>query len=266
MQRRYFLIGPQPPPRRFQFCRKPPAAARNWSHLPKPLSVPSRCGEVCGPPRQPTLYDKLTRASGDGAGLKVGDTPVGRVGQLICGENTNPLARYALMAQAEQIHISSWPALWPTRPAGNGTNYNNVEANRIRSSAHSFEAKAFGMNTAGFMDAAMRKFLVDRDPKVADTLDRSSRAASFFVDPTGAPVGDFLQDDEGIAYAEFDLDRCVEPKQYHDVTGYYNRFDVFSLTVNRKRQHPITFVDDAETLSQNEDDASFAEGKLSLHD
>ena len=119
------------------------------------------------------------------------------------------------------------------------------------------------MNTAGFMDAAMRKFLVDRDPKVADTLDRSSRAASFFVDPTGAPVGDFLQDDEGIAYAEFDLSRCVEPKQYHDVTGYYNRFDIFSLTVNRKRQHPITFVDDVEASSQNADDASFMEDNFS---
>lgn len=211
----------------------------------------------------PTFYEKLTWAPGDGAGLKVVETPVGRVGQLICGENTNPLARYALIAQAEQIHISSWPALWPTRPAGNGTNYNNVEANRIRSSAHSFEAKAFGMNTAGYMDSAMRKFLVDRDPKVADTLDRSSRAASFFVDPTGAPVGDFLQDDEGIAYAEFDLSRCVEPKQYHDVTGYYNRFDIFSLTVNRKRQHPITFVDDVEASPQNADDASFMEDNFS---
>lgn len=212
----------------------------------------------------PTFYEKLTWAAGDGAGLKVVDTPVGRVGQLICGENTNPLARYALMAQAEQVHIASWPALWPTRPAGNGDNYNNIEANRIRSSAHSFEAKAFGMNTAGYMDAAMRAFLVDRDPRVADTIDRSQRAASFFVDPTGAMLGDFLQNDEGIAYAEFDLSRCVEPKQYHDVTGYYNRFDVFSLTVNRKRQHPITFVDDVEPTFRNSDDLLLSESELKL--
>ncbi len=198
----------------------------------------------------PTFYEKLTWAAGDGAGLKVVDTPVGRVGQLICGENTNPLARYSLMAQAEQIHISSWPALWPTRRPGNGGNFNNVAANRIRSSAHSFEAKAFGMNTAGFMDAAMRQYLVDRDSKVADIIDRVPRAASFFVDPTGETVGDFLQDDEGIAYAEFDLARCVEPKQFHDVTGYYNRFDVFSLTVNRKRLHPVSFIDDEITPPQ----------------
>lgn len=201
----------------------------------------------------PTFYEKLTWAPGDGAGLKVVETPVGRVGQLICGENTNPLARYTLIAQAEQVHISSWPALWPTRPLGNSGNYDNVAANRIRSSAHSFEAKAFGMNTAGFMDQAMRKFLIDRDPKVAEQLDRSSRAASFFVDPTGEQIGDFLQNEEGIAYAEFDLARCVEPKQFHDVAGYYNRFDVFTLTVNRKRQHPVSFIDDEETLPQGVD-------------
>ena len=133
----------------------------------------------------PTFYEKLIWASGDGAGLRVVDTPAGRVGNLICGENTNPLARYSLMAQAEQIHISSWPPIWPTRRPDNGGNFNNVTANRIRSSAHSFEAKAFGINTAGYMDAAMREFLIARDPQVADIIDRTQRAASFFVDPTG---------------------------------------------------------------------------------
>jgi aliphatic nitrilase len=57
--------------------------------------------------------------------------------------------------------------------------------------------------------------------------------------------GDILQDQEGIAYAECDLRRCVEPKQFHDVVGYYNRFDVFDLKINRKRLVPATFVDAA---------------------
>jgi aliphatic nitrilase len=199
----------------------------------------------------PTFYEKLIWASGDGAGLKVADTPVGRVGNLICGENTNPLARYSLMAQAEQVHIASWPPIWPTRRPGNGNNFNNVAANRIRASAHSFEAKAFGINTAGYMDAALRDFLIDRDPAIADVIDRTQRAASFFVDPTGELLGDLLQEQEGIAYAEFDLTRCVEPKQFHDVVGYYNRFDVFSLTVNRKRHNPITFVDIKDLAAEN---------------
>jgi len=64
-----------------------------------------------------------------------------------------------------------------------------------------------------------------------------------FVDPTGTPLGDTLSDQEGIAYAQFDLNRCIEPKQFHDVVGYYNRFDVFSLTVNRERLEPVSWRD-----------------------
>jgi nitrilase len=203
-------------------------------------------GEIVNHHRKlvPTFYEKLIWSAGDGAGLRVVPTRAGRVGQLICGENTNPLARYALMAQQEQIHISSWPALWPTRPPASGANYDNVAANKVRASAHSFEAKVFGIVCAGFMDKAMRDFLVDRDPQVADIVDGSPRAASFFVNPTGASLGDTLQLEEGIAYADFDLAECVEPKQYHDVVGYYNRFDVFSLSVKRTRIVPITFQDE----------------------
>jgi nitrilase len=193
----------------------------------------------------PTFYEKLVWASGDGAGLQVADTRIGRIGCLICGENTNPLARYALMAQGEQVHISSWPPMWPTRRPSGGGNFNNVAANRIRASAHCFEAKAFGIVTAGYMDAAMREVLIARDPTIADVIDLTPRAASFFVDPTGEVLGDVLQDDEGIAYAEIDLNRCVEPKQFHDVVGYYNRFDIFELSVNRTRLTPARFCDHA---------------------
>lgn len=222
-------------------------------------------GEVVNHHRKlmPTFYEKLIWSPGDGAGLRVVPTRAGRIGQLICGENTNPLARYALMAQQEQIHISSWPAIWPTRPPATGANYDNVAANRVRAAAHSFEAKVFGIVCAGFMDKAMRDFLVDRDPQVAEIVDGSPRAASFFVNPTGASVGDTLQVDEGIAYAEFDLAECVEPRQFHDVVGYYNRFDVFSLSVKRTRIVPITFDD--ETIRPVErTDRQAAEG--SAHD
>jgi nitrilase len=191
----------------------------------------------------PTFYEKLVWASGDGAGLRVCDTRLGRIGGLICGENTNPLARYSLIAQAEQIHISSWPALWPTRRPQSGGNFDNVAANRLRASAHSFEAKSFGIICAGFMDAEMREFLIKRNPDAAAVLDGSPRAASMFVDPTGAAIGDTLTDEEGIAYATFELSQCVEPKQFHDVAGYYNRFDVFSLNVSRIRHEPLTFSD-----------------------
>ena len=158
----------------------------------------------------PTYYEKLIWASGDGAGLKVVETGIGRIGQLICGENTNPLARYALMAQGEQFHISSWPPVWPTRRPQGGGNYDNLAANRLRASAHCFEAKAFGLVTAGVLDRDAYDFLAARDPGAAEVLDGTPRAASFFVDPTGTQIGEALQE-EGILYAEIDLTPASSP-------------------------------------------------------
>ena len=192
----------------------------------------------------PTFFEKLVWANGDGAGLQVSETRLGRIGTLICGENTNPLARYSLMAQGEQVHIASWPPIWPTKRPQAGGNYNNINANRIRVAAHSFEAKAFGIACAGYLDAATRDFLVDRDETIANILESTPKAASFFIDPTGEQFGESLQSEEGILYGEIDINRCVEPKQFHDVVGYYNRFDIFDLRVNRKRLSPIEFTDD----------------------
>ena len=66
------------------------------------------------------LTQKLTWANGDGARLCVVETSIGRIGMLICGENTNPLARFTLMAQGEQLHIASYPPVWPTRDPKDG--------------------------------------------------------------------------------------------------------------------------------------------------
>ncbi|MGF6309018.1 nitrilase [Bradyrhizobium sp. i1.8.4] len=214
-------------------------------------------GEILAHHRKlvPTFYEKLVWSSGDGAGLKVAETRQGRIGALICGENTNPLARFALMAQGEQVHISSWPPMWPTRRPAGGGNFDNVAANRIRASAHCFEAKVFGIVTAGYMDQPMRTFLIERDRTIADVIDQTPRAASFFVDPTGSVFGDELQDHEGIAYAEIDLNRCVEPKQFHDVVGYYNRFDIFGMTVDRSRLTPARFRDEEQPIAKAQDEA-----------
>ena len=56
-------------------------------------------------------------------------------------------------------------------------------------------------------------------------------------------MGDALIDDEGIVYADIDLNRCIQPKQMHDIIGHYNRFDVFSLHVNREPQRTV-FLDE----------------------
>ena len=193
----------------------------------------------------PTFYEKLTWANGDGSGLRVVETPLGRIGMLICGENTNPLARFTLMAQGEQVHVSTYPPAWPTRDPKAGGNYDLAGAIRIRAGAHAFEAKCFNVVASGFMDKPMRDALAGR------ILDGSPRGVSMIIGPDAEPVCQVLCEEEGILYADIDLDACVEPKQFHDVVGSYNRFDIFHLTVDRSRNRPVTFTAEDVTAEAN---------------
>jgi nitrilase len=193
----------------------------------------------------PTYYEKLVWSSGDGAGLRVVETSIGRIGMLICGENTNPLARYSLMAQGEQIHISTYPPIWPTRPSREAGGYDIEQAIRIRAGAHSFEAKAFNIVASACVDDTMRARLeAVLGASVLDMIDHTPRAISVVIGPSGLPVSPVVSGEETLLYCDIDLADCVEPKQFHDVVGYYNRFDIFKLEVNREANRPIVFRDD----------------------
>lgn len=191
----------------------------------------------------PTYWEKLTWTPGDGRGLRVVDTPVGRVGALVCGENTNPLARYSLMAQGEQVHVASYSPCWPTHPAGSTERYDLASAIRIRSGAHSFEAKCFTIVASGFFSDEAAALVSRGEPAARALIDSAPRAVSTIIGPTGDVLSDTLQDEEGIVYADVDLADCIVPKQFHDVVGYYNRFDVFQLHVNRCALEPALFHD-----------------------
>jgi nitrilase len=173
----------------------------------------------------------------------VSPTRLGKLGMLICGENTNPLARYALMAQGEQVHMSSYPPIWPTRPPEEEGAYDLRRAIEIRAGAHAFEAKVYNIVASGFVDAAMREALSNVSKSSLDIIDRSPRGVSMVIDPSCNVVGDTLSEHEGILYADIDTGKGVEPKQFHDVVGYYNRFDIFDLRVNRTPLKPAHFVD-----------------------
>lgn len=82
--------------------------------------------------------------------------------------------------------------------------------------------------------------MVKHAPEMAETIDSATQGASLFLDPTGSEVGDKVVGEEGIAYGDLDLNECVVPKQFHDVVGYYQRFDVFDVRVNRRRYGPET--------------------------
>lgn len=199
----------------------------------------SETGEVLSHHRKlvATYWEKLVWSAGDGYGLRVCDTErAGKVGMLICGENTNPLARYSMMAQAEEIHICSFPPAWPTAREGG---YKNKTANATRAAAHSFEAKCFTVICSGYLDKNMKEKIAFGDAEVAKVLDKTPQASTQFFGPDAVQIGDELTDEEGIAYCEFDLSKCVEAKKLHDVVGGYNRYDVFDLKVTRKRDEPV---------------------------
>lgn len=199
-------------------------------------------GEVVAHHRKlvPTYYEKLVWSNGDGAGLVVADTSgAGRVGVLICGENTNPLARYAMMAQGEQVHVQSYPPAWPTRRKGG---YLNKTANAVRGAAHSFEAKCFTVVCAAVLDGKTKEIIAEHDENAKEVLDNATYAVTQFFGPDGVQIGDELCEQEGIAYAEFNLNLCVPQKQLHDVVGGYQRYDVFDLKVDRTRNEPVSWT------------------------
>ncbi len=197
-------------------------------------------GNLVGKHRKlvPTWAEKLTWTSGDGSSLKVYDTAIGPIGTLACGENTNTLARFALLAQGELIHIANYISL-PVAPP----DYDMAEAIKIRAAAHSFEGKLFTIVSCSTISREIIDALKADVPDVEALLKRKNSAFSGIIGPNGAVIGAPLIDDEGIVYADIDLTKCIQPKQMHDILGHYNRFDIFDLRVNTAPTRKITFVD-----------------------
>ena len=203
-------------------------------------------GRLVGKHRKlvPTWAEKLTWTSGDGSSLKVYKTEIGPIGTLACGENTNTLARFTLLAQGELIHIANYISL-PVAPP----DYNMAEAIKIRAAAHSFEGKLFTIVSCATISKEIMEALKPDVPNVEELLTRKNSAFSGFVGPNGAVIGEPLIDDEGLIYADIDLEKCIQPKQMHDILGHYNRFDIFDLRVNTAPTRKITFIDNHEEFN-----------------
>lgn len=187
----------------------------------------------------PTWAEKLTWAGGDGASLRVYDTPVGPLGTLACGENTNTLARFALLSAGELVHVANYISL-PVAPAS----YNMADAIRIRATAHSFEGKLFTIVACSTVSEEIIAAMSAGRPENRALLERRQSAFSGVIGPDGNLVGDPLIDDEGIVYAGIDLSRCIQPKQMHDIIGAYNRFDIFDLRIDRRPRTSASWRDD----------------------
>lgn len=198
-------------------------------------------GRILGRHRKlvPTWAEKLTWAPGDASALRVHDTSIGPLGSLACGENTNTLARFSLIAQGELVHVASYIAL-PVAPA----DYDMAAAIKVRAAAHSFEGKLFTIVSCSTVSEEIISALEADFPAARERLTRRNSAFSGVIGPDGQAITEPLIDEEGIVYADIDLSRCIQPRQMHDICGHYNRFDIFDLRVNRSPLQAVRFSDD----------------------
>src|SRR5262249_29797970 len=154
-------------------------------------------------------------------------TEFGPMSGLICGENSNPLAVFALTAEGTRVHVMSWPAHFPT----SGDPMRNRVA--VDSQAFAQMSKAYVISACGTVDEPMIRMLKARPEAEKFLRSPDCSGGSVIVAPNGRILAGPMGAEEGILYANCDLEVGVLAKLRHDFAGHYNRPDVFQVHVNR---------------------------------
>lgn len=216
-------------------------------------------GNLVGKHRKimPTWAEKLVHNFGDGSSLIVHETEIGKLGVLICGENTNTLARYSMVAQGEQVHISTYPPCWPTmRKSTISRGYNMKDVIHVRAASHAFEGKVFNIASSGVLDEDAINQVAGDNETLREFLKNACLAATMIVGPDGEYASEPLVGEEGIVYADIDINREIALKGVHDIVGSYQRLDIFQLHVNRTRLKPAYFSEEENGTSVPEENTN----------
>jgi aliphatic nitrilase len=184
----------------------------------------------------PTFQERMIWGWGDGSGLRLFDTAVGRIGALICWEHFMPLARYALIAQGEEIHCSHFPGSM----AGESLT-RQIDA-AIRH--HAMEAGAFVVNATAWLTPEQRAEIAP-DPSLSRYL--KAGICSAVVAPHGGYLAGPLPEGEGMAVAEIDLAARIRTKNILDTAGHYSRPDILRLILDSTER---TVMDEISPLSR----------------
>ncbi len=176
----------------------------------------------------PTNPERMVWGFGDGRGLNVVDTPVGRIGTLICWENYMPLTRYTLYSQGVEVYIA------PTYDSGDGW---------IGSLQHiAREGCCWVIGSGNVLRASD---IPDDFPQKAmlypDAEEWINPGDSLVIAPGGEIVAGPLRKETGILYHEIDSNKAAEAKRAFDVAGHYARPDIFTLHVDKQPQSSIVF-------------------------
>ena len=176
----------------------------------------------------PTVGERLVHAPGGPETFGVFDSPFGPVSGLMCGENSNPLAIFALTSDATRIHVMAWPNHFP-RPA---VPMPEISMTAARNFAQM--SKAWVISASAVVDDRVREMLATGDEDSDFLLREDIGGGSCIVAPnTTVVAGPTVGNEELILYADMDLDAGITMKLRHDLAGHYNRPDMFRLLVNR---------------------------------
>jgi nitrilase len=173
----------------------------------------------------PTAAERLVWGFGDGSTLPVYDTPIGRLGAVICWENYMPLLRMAMYAKGVEVYCA------PTADS------RDTWLPTMRHVA--LEGRCFVLTTCQFL----RRSDLPADIPNAISEDPDTillRGGAAIIDPLGNVLAGPCFDQEAILCAELDLDDIARGKYDFDVTGHYARPDVFQLKVNQEPQSPVS--------------------------
>lgn len=187
----------------------------------------------------PTYHERMVWGQGDGSGLQVVETKVGRVGALACWEHYNPLARYALMAQHEEIHAAHFP----------GSLVGPIFGEQIEVSMrhHALEAACFVVNATGWLTEEQIQS-IHPDPSLQKGL--RDGCMTCIISPEGRHVVDPITEGEGILIADLDMKLITKRKRMMDSVGHYARPELLHL-VHDQRPKQVRQVSNLDTLEPN---------------